>query len=222
MPKIKTYGLDTKVTGRDKVIGTDYTGSVTKNYSVSDLSYYVGTTISLAGQLVYLASDTINPGTVTGISDGEQFSNITQFRFSSIENNGQNVVNYLQEFGNMRVMIVNTYDKNQYGIYDVTSVTEDPVNSSYYLFDVSLFSSNGFYNLDVVYRLSQYVKDLNYRHYQSTPSTTWDVTHNLGKFPSVTVTLSTGKQGQADVTHVNKNRCIITFLAAKTGYANLN
>ena len=57
---------------------------------------------------------------------------------------------------------------------------------------------------------------------QGAPATTWDITHNLGKFPSITV-IDTGNTvvfGEYDYT--NSNRVILTFSAAFAGKAYLN
>ena len=38
MARISIYNLDNNVTALDKVIGTDFTGSVTKNFILSDIA----------------------------------------------------------------------------------------------------------------------------------------------------------------------------------------
>ena len=57
---------------------------------------------------------------------------------------------------------------------------------------------------------------------QSNGSATWTVAHNLNKFPSVTVVLSSGDMGIADVSHQDKNNLTISFAVATSGKAYLN
>lgn len=64
--------------------------------------------------------------------------------------------------------------------------------------------------------------DLNYTHNQTSPSTEWTITHNLGKFPSVSVTDSSGNLWQTEVDYVNQNSLIVRFSAAFSGKAYLN
>lgn len=64
--------------------------------------------------------------------------------------------------------------------------------------------------------------DLNYTHNQTSPSTEWTITHNLGKFPSVSVTDSSGNLWQTEVDYLNQNSLIVRFSAAFSGKAYLN
>ena len=64
--------------------------------------------------------------------------------------------------------------------------------------------------------------DLNFTYDQPTPSDEWTITHNLGKFPSVSVTDSSGNQWQTEVDYVDQNTCIVRFSAAFSGKAYLN
>lgn len=52
--------------------------------------------------------------------------------------------------------------------------------------------------------------------------TTWNIQHNLNKFPSVTVVLSTGQKGYGDVTYVDANNLTITFAGDESGKAYMN
>lgn len=66
------------------------------------------------------------------------------------------------------------------------------------------------------------VGDLSYRHVQGAVAATWDVVHNLGKKPSVTVLDSSSRVVHGDVVHINDNRLTITFSAPFSGVAHLN
>lgn len=60
-----------------------------------------------------------------------------------------------------------------------------------------------------------------YEHIQSTPATTWNISHNLGKKPSVTIQDNFGNNVIADVTYVNNNNLTINFITSVEGSAYL-
>lgn len=64
--------------------------------------------------------------------------------------------------------------------------------------------------------------DANYVHDQLLASATWDVIHNLGKFPAVTVVDSAGDVCIGDVHYVSANRVALAFRAPFSGQAFLN
>lgn len=57
---------------------------------------------------------------------------------------------------------------------------------------------------------------------QTTPSATWTIVHNLGRFPSVTVVDSAGSEIHGAVLYVDSNNVTISFSAATAGSAYLN
>lgn len=61
-----------------------------------------------------------------------------------------------------------------------------------------------------------------YVHYQTTVSSTWAITHNLGKYPSVTVVDSDGNVIIGDVKYVSENEVKVSFTSAFSGAAYLN
>lgn len=64
--------------------------------------------------------------------------------------------------------------------------------------------------------------DLNYTHVQIAASTLWSVTHNLGKFPSVTVIDSGNTEVIGDVSYLTNNSLEILFTVPFSGTAYLN
>jgi len=83
--------------------------------------------------------------------------------------------------------------------------------------NVTLTNSGNSIRVDVVD-----MGDKNYVHNQSVASATWNVQHNLDKFPSCTMVLSTGQQGYGDVTFIDENNLTITFSGAVSGKAYIN
>jgi hypothetical protein len=66
-----------------------------------------------------------------------------------------------------------------------------------------------------------YVRD-HYTHTQSVASTTWTITHNMGKKPSVSVVDTSDDEVVGEVHHNSTNQLVITFSAAVSGKAYLN
>lgn len=60
-----------------------------------------------------------------------------------------------------------------------------------------------------------------YHHVQGSPDVTWDIVHNLGIYPRVTVIDSAGSVVEGDVTYLSPNELTIDFSAAFAGEAYL-
>lgn len=66
------------------------------------------------------------------------------------------------------------------------------------------------------------VSDKTYTHTQLSPASSWIITHNLGKYPSVCITDSAGNIVFGDVKHESNNKVILSFTVAFSGKAFLN
>ena len=64
--------------------------------------------------------------------------------------------------------------------------------------------------------------DKNYIHDQITPSSSWSVTHNLGKKPSVTVIDTGNNEVEGEVVYIDDNSLTINFNSSFAGIATLN
>lgn len=66
------------------------------------------------------------------------------------------------------------------------------------------------------------IHDKHYTHHQTTSSTTWNVSHNLSKKPSVTVVDSADNVVVGQIEYTNDNQLILTFNYPFKGKAYLN
>lgn len=66
------------------------------------------------------------------------------------------------------------------------------------------------------------VNDKYYVYDQSAASSTWNVNHNLNKYPSVSVVDSAGTVVNGDIQYVDPNNLILTFSSAFSGKAYCN
>lgn len=64
--------------------------------------------------------------------------------------------------------------------------------------------------------------DASYIHNQGLASSTWSITHNLGKYPNYTVIDSSGDEVEGDITYINTQQIVLTFSASFSGTAYLN
>ena len=61
-----------------------------------------------------------------------------------------------------------------------------------------------------------------YTHEQGIASDTWEINHNLNKYPSVTLVDTAGTQFQGRVEYTDENNCIVYMNGATKGKAYLN
>ena len=64
--------------------------------------------------------------------------------------------------------------------------------------------------------------DKDFTYIKSTPNKIWEITHNLDKYPSVTIVDSAGSVVMGDITYTSKSTLTVTFSAAFSGKAYLN
>jgi Major tropism determinant N-terminal domain len=61
-----------------------------------------------------------------------------------------------------------------------------------------------------------------YVHVQNVPAELWEVTHDLGKYPSVVVIDSAGNMFETDVDYITVNHLAIRFPGPTSGTATMN
>ena len=239
MTKIKVYPIDTNINGSDKWIGSDVnSNNRTKNFTVSGLSDYFNATRSIdISNALSFKYDTVEIGQdrSSGSFSFESevgavvpLSSITELVFSKNTSNGNTVIELMSFFKDNIIAIVKSDDPNVFGIYEMTSYSQRLAEPNFYDVSLSYLYGNGdieqdkFYFVSLLQIKDSSVNDKNYTHIQGVASSTWSVVHNLGKFPSATMVLSTGQKGYGDITYIDENNLTITFASAETGKAYIN
>ena len=240
MARISTYGIDAKPELNDKVIGTDTAPGAdlrTKNYSLGEVIdlFNQSNEIGVADQAIFLYQSDISQGRdagtisfVAGGGVGTPFSDITQVLISKTAPGNKSVAQYLPLFIGKDIILAEAGNINEFGTYKVASITTDIAEPNFFLVTLENYASNGVISLDGYYIFSEFVNpasdaaDKNYVHNQAVASATWNVQHDLDKFPSCTMVLSTGQQGYGDVTFIDENNLTITFAGAESGKAYIN
>jgi len=240
MARISTYGIDAKPELSDKVIGTDTAPGAdlrTKNYSLSEIIdlFNQSNELAVADQSLFFYQSNILQGRdagtisfVAGGGEGTPFSSITQVLISKTASGNKSVAQYLPLFVGKDIILAEAGNINNFGTYKVASITTDITEPNFFLVTLENYTSNGVIAIDGYYIFSEFANpasnaaDKNFVFTQAVASATWTVQHNLNKFPSCTMVLSTGQQGYGDVTFIDENNLTITFAGAESGKAYIN
>jgi len=232
MARISKYDFDTSISKEDKFLGTDASGSTTKNFKVEDLAEFLNSSslISVNGQVVFKLVSTSGVSTGEFKANSNTFSNVTSFDFSTINTNSQNILNYLQFFEDQNILITQSDDHNNYAHYVLTTFDQDNTDGGWVTFVVAFREGNGSLVVGKNYAMSFSPKGQTDKTFDSTSlldfnsgnNYTQTITHNLNKFPSVTVVDSAGSHVIGSINHLNKNSFTITFNTAFSAkvYAN--
>ena len=233
MARISSYPYDTTVEDKDAWIGTEATNRRTKQFTAEAVAEYlnINAKVNIGGQMSFKWTDVAQGGTGTisqvgGAGSGNAFNTITQVYLSINELNGQNVVAFLDYIKTKNILLGQGDQISQFGHYTLDTYVID-ANPLYYLANLTYIGGNGTLVNDKQYTLIYFdieTSDKTFVFTQAVTANPWVVVHNLGKYPSVTVTDSnaTPRVVVAQVDYDNTNQVTITFAGAQAGKAYLN
>ena len=226
MARISSYPRDLDVNDQDAWIGTESSNRLTRNFTAEAVAKYLNIKgkISISAQMVF-KFDIANqvPGTFNGPADGATFASITTMELSTIDASGQNVVAFMDYIVGNDILISEQKDISTFGHYTIDSYTP---NGNFYTLALTNKKGEGalvqdtFYDFAVFTLSTQGVPTFIFN--QGVPATTWSITHNLGKFPSITVIDTGNTVVTGEYTYVDNNNVILTFSAGFAGKAYLN
>ena len=226
MARISTYPFDTTVTDNDAWIGSDAVNRQTKQYTALSVATYLNIKgkISISAQMVFRFK-IVNAiaGDFTGPADGSTFASITTMQLSITDKSGQNVVEFMDYLVGNDILINTQNAISSFGHYTIESYTD---NGDFYTLNltsrkgVGVLTDGIFYDFAVFTLSSQGTPTFIFN--QGVPATTWDITHNLGKFPSVSVINNNNVVINGEVTYIDNNNVQLNFSAGFTGKAYLN
>tara|TARA_R110002051_G_scaffold6521_2_gene31484 strand:- start:2302 stop:3003 length:702 start_codon:yes stop_codon:yes gene_type:complete len=233
MARLNTYLTDTVIQDGDKWIGTDSLSGKTRNFTSQGLANNFNDTgkIGIGGQIPYIFSIQGAPnrlvGTMTfaaGAGDGTAFSAVGNLVLSKTTNGGTAVSEYLEYLEDNVIFIYQLDDVNKFGKYSLTSLTDRSGETTF--FDATLIFSEGNGSLvsGKTYGIIQGPSDVD-KHLvftQGVAASSWAITHNLEKFPSVTVVDSSGNVVIGSITHTNNNSLTVSFSSSFSGKAYIN
>jgi len=228
MARISSYPRDREVQDQDAWIGTESSNRVTRNFTAQAVADYLNIKgkISISGQMVFKFSNVPTlEGEFTGPVDGSALTAITTMQISGIDSSGQNTVAFMQYLVNNDILISEQNNIDEFGHFKITGYTA--LGNNLYTLNLTNIGGNGNLELNKYYdfatfTISSGVGDKNFVFNQAVAANPWTIQHNLNKFPSCTMVLSTGQQGYGDVTFIDENNLTITFAGAESGKAYIN
>tara|TARA_R110002051_G_scaffold109692_1_gene182406 strand:+ start:267 stop:971 length:705 start_codon:yes stop_codon:yes gene_type:complete len=234
MARIKTYSNDTVVVANDKWIGSDSQAKfATKNYTAQSVADFINEKGNQLQSLRYKYKSTPprNPGTISFSpykANNVPFSTITSWILSDSELKSPEDISsfYSSPLVGSDVLVTQCDDITQWAIYEWDSVTDVPNEKLFSNIGLSYRTGLGGLINDEDYFISllsyQGGGDLNFTYVQGVASTTWNIQHNLGKFPSITVIDTANTVVTGEYTYDDINNVTLTFSAAFAGTAYLN
>jgi len=227
-----SYPIDKDVEDKDLVLGTDYGSNRTVNFPMEDIAGYLNRKgkISIGGQTAwkFVTSNPIG-GTISlidGAGNGLPFSGLTYLIMSIEDMSTQRVVEFIDYLVGGEVLLVEQKKTTQFGHYRLLSyeISDDPL---FYIATLGYIGGNGNIKENGYYDFLSFVpkpegEDKTFVFTQNAATNPWYINHNLNKFPSVSMVLSTGQMGVADVTYIDANNLTITFSGDESGKAYLN
>jgi hypothetical protein len=233
MARIKTYSNDTVVVANDKWIGSDSQARfATKNFTAQSVADFINQKGNQLQSLRYRYKSTPprNPGTISFNpykANNVPFSSITSWVLSDSQATSPEDVSsfYSSPLVGSDVLVTQCADITQWAIYEWDSVTAVP---SKLFSNIGLSYRSGAGGLindeDYFISLLSYAGtgDLSFTYVQGVASTTWNIEHNLGKFPSITVIDTANTVVTGEYTYNDINNVTLTFSAGFAGKAYLN
>ena len=242
MARIKTYNIDVDVVSADKWIGSDSQQNYrTKNFTAGNVAKFINEKAT-EGQLLrykYINEDDRLSGSISFNpygADNVAFNTINGFMLSKFDLYSFNRTSpvdissfYTNPLIDSDVLITQADDVTQWAIYRWNSSTQDLVEEDFYNISVNFIAGNGGLEKEKDYFISllQYDAanasgDKNFVYTQNVAASTWVITHNLGKYASVTIVDSAGTKVNGEIEYNSINQVTVTFRSPFTGEAYLN
>ena len=226
MARISSYPRDLDVNDKDAWIGTESSNRLTRNFTAEAVAKYLNIKgkISISAQMVFkFDNDNLISGTFNGPADGATFASVTTMELSIMDNSSQNVVAFMNYLVGNDILINEQNNISTFGHYTINSYTP---NGDFYTLALTSRKGEGtlvkdkFYDFAVFTLSSQGTPTFVFN--QGVPASTWNIQHNLGNFPSITVVDTAGTVVMGQYDYVDNNNITLTFAAGFAGKAYLN
>ena len=239
MARIDSYPKDLTPENGDLLLGNGPNNGSTKVFSLESLAGWISNTgkIGIVGQNNFLFQNegSRQDGTISFEGMGGKntpFSNVTTLVFSEKSIAGQSASAFITTLIGKQVVLARLDNMNNFGIYTLTQFSPRGGEPGFFDAQLSLQSANGEISDAKYYGFAGYTSaeggggggdgDKTFVFTQSVASTTWNITHNLNKYPSVSVVESGLNTVYGDIEYINTNSLTVTFKHAFGGKAFLN
>ena len=227
MARISSYPRDLDVVDNDSWIGTSVPGLQTRNFTAAAVAKYLNIKgkISISAQMVFKFTDNTPPasGQFSGPVDGSNIADVATVQISGVDNSSQNTVPFMDYLVGNNILISEQNAISNFGHYTIDSYT---LNGAVYTLNITNLFGNGVLDLNKFYDFAVFTLSSQgaptFVFTQGVPATTWNIQHNLGKFPSVSVINNNNVVINGEVTYIDNNNVQLNFSAGFTGKAYLN
>ena len=230
MARISSYPLDATVQDKDAWIGSDSITRATKQYTAEAVAKYlnINAKISISGQMIFkFVNGATGSGDFSGPADGSAMTAITTMQLSIVDKADQNVVKFVEYLVGNNILIGEQNNISTFGHFTIDSYTATAGSANLYTLNLTNIGGNGnitdklLYDF-AVFTLSSAAGGTTFEFTQGVSATTWNITHNLGKFPSITVIDTGDTVVTGEYIYINNNQVTLNFSAAFAGKAYLN
>ena len=234
MARISTYNKAVPVVAEDKWIGSDSQNQMrTRNFTAQDVANFINKKGGETQNLRYTYNDTTGyiTGSIAFANGGAAnvpLNSITTFNIGAFDlrsptlNLGEFITNGLV---NSEVLLTQCNDLNNWAIYSWTSAVVTGVKGEYQI-GLTFKAGGGSLIADEDYFISLLTNGSalpNFTIGLPGNSLTYLITHNMNKYPAVSVfEAGTNNQVYGNVTYNNLNQCTISFSSLVTGTATFN
>ena len=228
MARISSYVFDANVTDNDAWIGTEASNRQTKQFTAAAVAKYLNIKgkISISAQMIFKLVDLAAPtaGDFVGPADGSAISSATTMDLSITDVSGANTVAFITYLVGNNILISEQNDINNFGHFTIDSYVQK--TPSVYTLTLTSLTGNGNFDTDKFYDFAVFTLSSQgaptFEFTQGVPAITWNIQHNLGKFPSVSVINNNNVVINGEVTYIDNNNVQLNFSAGFTGKAYLN
>ena len=235
MARINTYPFDLKVNDEDAWVGSDSLNGATKQFTAIAVAEYLNIKgkVSISAQMTFKYW-TNNPkntqvpglGDFYGPAEGSVIAGITTMQVSKKDVSGQNVVAFMDYIVGNNILISEQSNISTFGHFAIDSYTINNPDDDFYTLNLTNIAGNGnltellYYDFALFTLPAQGTPTFIFN--QGVAATTWNVNHNLGKFPSVTVIDTANTVVNGEYEYIDNNNITLKFSAAFAGKAYLN
>ena len=227
MARISSYPRDLEVTDGDAWVGTESSNRLTRNFTAAAVAKYLNIKgkISISAQMVFKFTQTNPPasGQFSGPANDSNIAAITTMQISNVDASGQNTVEFMEYLVGNNILISEQNNISLFGHFTIDSYT---LNNNVATLNLTNLFGNGALDLDKVYDFAVFTLSSQgaptFVFTQGIPATTWNIQHNLAKFPSVSVINNNDVVINGEVTYIDNNNVQLNFSAGFTGKAYLN
>ena len=228
MARISSYPRDLDIVDDDAWIGTESSNRLTRNFTAAAVAKYLNIKgkISISAQMIFKLVGTAVPtaGDFTGPADGSLISAATTMDLSITDVSGANTVAFLTYLVGNNILISEQNNINNFGHFTIDSYVQK--TPDVYTLTLTSLTGNGNFDVNKFYDFAVFTLSSagapTYVFSQNTPSTTWEITHNLGKFPSITVIDTGNTVVNGEYNYTSNIKVTLNFSAAFAGKAYLN